>query len=314
MPETDGLLLEGTEEVRIRRNVELARHCRFGVGGPADYFVEVRSAADIREAYRFARERELACFTYSGGSNLFFDSRGFRGLVVRLIGGGWSVDEASQVINVSSGTDLPLLIRNLARLGIGGADFLGNIPGAVGGAVVGNAGCYGQNIAGMLISAEIYDIAADRMFTADPGFFEFSYRHSRLKYDPLHMVVSARLQFAEADPLETLQAVEDELQLRLAKHPHNSRCAGSFFKNISREQPAWKLITAAGLADSRVNGACLSDMHANFLVNDNDASSDDILALCRMVQLCVRDRLGIVLETEVRYVGQCGVEEISLSD
>ena len=305
--------LEGSDQVRIRSKVLLSRHCRFGVGGPADYFVEVRSAADIREAYRVARERRLPCFTYSGGSNLFFDSAGFRGLVVRLIGGGWSLDEEKCIVNVSSGTDLPLLIRSLARQSIGGADFLGNIPGAVGGAVVGNAGCYGQSIAGMLLSAEIYDIEADRMFTVQPDYFEFSYRHSRLKYDPLRMVVSARLQFQPADPHATLEAVEDELQLRLSKHPHNSRCAGSFFKNVSREQPAWKIITEAGLAGSRVNGACLSSMHANFLINADGAGSEDILALCQLVQRGVRDRLGIELETEVRYVAQLGVEEISAS-
>ncbi|MCB1185633.1 UDP-N-acetylmuramate dehydrogenase [bacterium] len=310
MPDSKSIPLAGSDEVRIRQGVELAKHCRFGVGGPADWFVEVRSAADIREAYRFARERELPCFTYSGGSNLFFDSRGFRGLVVRLIGGGWNVDPDSLVVDVSSGTDLPLLIRNLARLGIGGADFLGNIPGAVGGAVVGNAGCYGQSIDDMLISAEIYDIETDTMFTAEPDYFEFSYRHSRLKYDPLRMVVSASLQFQEADPLATLEAVEEELQLRLSKHPHDSRCAGSFFKNISREQSAWRIITDAGMADSRVGGAQLSPMHANFLVNEDAASSDDILALCRMVQRGVREKLGIEMETEVRYVGQFGIEEI----
>lgn len=305
---------KGNDEVRIRSNVLLGRHCRFGVGGPADFFVEVRSAADIREAYRFARERSLPCFTYSGGSNLFFDSAGFRGLVVRLIGGGWSVDEGNCVVNVSSGTDLPMLIRGLARQGIGGADFLGNIPGAVGGAVVGNAGCYGRNIQEMLLSAEIYDIEYDRMFTAEPDYFEFSYRHSRLKYDPLRMVVSARLQFAAADPMTTLEAVEEELQLRLAKHPHNARCAGSFFKNISREQPAWQLIAQAGLENSRVNGARLSQKHANFLINADDASSNDIIELANLVQLGVQQHVGIELETEVRYVGQLGVEEIRASE
>ncbi|MCB1218209.1 UDP-N-acetylmuramate dehydrogenase, partial [bacterium] len=306
--------ISGSAELRIRPNVELSRHCRFGVGGPADWFVEVRSAEDIREAYRFARERGLPCFTYSGGSNLFFDSSGFRGLVVRLIGGGWTLDPETHVVDVTSGTDLPLLIRNLARLGVGGADFLGNIPGAVGGAVVGNAGCYGRSIEGMLLSAEIYDIETDSMSTALPEYFEFSYRHSRLKHDPLRMVVSARLQFAPADPLATLEAVESELSHRLSKHPHDSRCAGSFFKNISREQSAWKLITEAGLAESRVGGAMLSPMHANFLVNDDAATSADILALCRLVQRGVRDRLGLVLETEVRYVGPAGIEEIRTED
>jgi UDP-N-acetylmuramate dehydrogenase len=305
---------DGSDQLRIRSNVLLSRHCRFGVGGPADYFVEVRSAADIREAYRFARERCLPCFTYSGGSNLFFNSAGYRGLVVRLIGGGWSVDEDSHVVTVSSGTDLPMLIRSLARQGIGGADFLGNIPGAVGGAVVGNAGCYGSNIADMLLSAEIYDIEADRMFTVPADYFEFSYRHSRLKYDPMRMVVSARLQFAAADPMATLEAVEEELQLRLAKHPHNSRCAGSFFKNISREQPAWRLITEAGLENSSVNGARLSQRHANFLINTGDASSNDIIELANLVQSGVRHKLGIDLETEVRYVDQLGVEEIRASE
>lgn len=295
----------------IERNVRLGAECRFGVGGPADYFARVSSATELIQALQFAREHRLDYFIYAGGSNLFFDDNGFRGLVIRMMNGGWRLDEVGASVKVSAGYDLPKLVRELGRQGWGGIEFLGNIPGSVGGAVVGNAGCYGRSITEILTAAEVYLVAEDKLITVGPEWFEFRYRHSKLKYDPNGVVVSAVLKLVRRAPEEILSEVEEELNARLGKHPHDAMCAGSFFKNPSMELPAWKVITEVGMAEAQIGDAQLSPRHANFLVNNGHATATEIIALARQVQQAVKEKLGISLEPEVRYVGERGIEEVN---
>ncbi|MDQ3023721.1 MAG: UDP-N-acetylmuramate dehydrogenase, partial [bacterium] len=294
---------------------------------------------------------------YSGGSNLFFGDAGFRGMVIRVFGGAWSVVQrelaASEYVNkerssprstgaglapsgsvdesaagdtgtvegdnpptfgpttcatVSAGYDLPLLVRELAARNLGGLEFLGNIPGSLGGAVVGNAGCYGRAVAEIFVEADVFDIEQERAFSAGPEFFEFSYRHSKLKFDPRYVVLGATLRLTPRPAAEILAEVEGELAHRLSKHPHFAACAGSFFTNPPG-YPAWKVIADAGLNGACIGGARLHDMHANFLVNEGDSAAD-VLALARHVMATVRGKLGLDLEPEVRYVGEHGIEAI----
>jgi UDP-N-acetylmuramate dehydrogenase len=327
----------------IHSAVSLAAECRFGVGGPADYFARVSGPNELGAALRFASDNALGCFVYSGGSNLFFADAGFRGLVLRIQGGSWtaavrhvmptiySTRERSSakpgqfsparlpdlpvggaevpVVEVAAGYDLPALVRELAAESLGGIEFLGNIPGSLGGAVVGNAGCYGRAIAEVLVNATVLDTAGSEVQVVGPEFFEFEYRHSRLKDDSRYLCVAATLRLTERPAVEVLQEVEGELELRLSKHPHFAACAGSFFKN-PESSPAWCSIEGAGLAEARIGGALLHPKHANFLVNDGCASAADVLALARLTRQRVLEHAGIVLEPEVRYVGEHGIEAI----
>lgn len=354
----------------------LADECRFRVGGPADWFCRAATPHDVLCALDFAQKQGLRHFVYAGGSNLFFSDAGFRGLVVRLHGGAWRIEQrllppglgsyqgrdsvvrgpleanetarpdaeqsgvrgqgsrspgehpvsdlqldprlttpdaqltAVNCVNVDAGYDLPQLVRELAALDLGGVEWLGNIPGSLGGAVVGNAGCYGRAIAEVLVEAQVLHIPTLSYQRVDPSFFEFAYRHSQLKYNDDYVLLSAVLRLTSRPAAETLGEVEAELAERRRKHPHDAACAGSFFKNPSRERPAWRVITEAGLATAEVGGARLHEKHANFLVNAGGASAADIIALAQMVRLVVRERLGLELEPEVRYIGPEGVEEI----
>jgi UDP-N-acetylmuramate dehydrogenase len=216
--------------------------------------------------------------------------------------------QLTPVVKVSSGYDLPTLVRELAEHNLGGIEFLGNIPGSVGGAVVGNAGCYGRALAEVFVEADVFDSDEMRSFTASPEFFEFSYRHSKLKFDPRYVVLSATLRLTQRASTDIIGEVEGELAQRLGKHPHFAACAGSFFKNPPG-YPAWKVIADAGLTGASVGGARLHDKHANFLVSEG-ASAADVLGLARLVMRSVREKLGLELEPEVRYVGEHGIEAI----
>lgn len=292
----------------IQKGVKLADHCRFGVGGPADFFVEVRSPEEIREAIGYARQNKLNYFIYGSGSNLFFDDRGFRGLVIRITGGEFKLLSDGLVL-VDAGYELPKLVRDLAHLGWGGLEFLGNIPGSVGGAIVGNAGCYGKSMADVLQVARVYFVSQNRMDVLKPQDFEFNYRHSKIKYDPDKIVLNVTLKTVRRPPNKVIAEIEQELGERKAKHPHTAKCAGSFFKN-PEAMPAWKAIQEASLHAFCIGGACLSDKHANFLINRGNAASKDILNLAREIQTIVKNKLNIKLEPEVRYIGEHGLEDI----
>jgi UDP-N-acetylmuramate dehydrogenase len=289
----------------------LSAHCRFHVGGPADYFARITSPEALEAALRFAHDHSLRYFVYSGGSNLFFDDNGFRGLVLKLEDGGMDVDPERRLVRVSAGYELSALVRELADQNYGGLEFLANIPGSVGGAIVGNAGCYGRAIAQVLEGAVVFDVAEGKLAGQHPEFFEFAYRHSKLKHDNRWIVVSATLKLQDREGAHVHTEVDDELALRLLKHPHTAWCAGSFFKNPSPEYPAWRAISDAGMERAQVGDARLSPLHANFLVNENAATSAQIIELVRLIQRAVKLKLQLELIPEVRYVGPEGIVELS---
>lgn len=300
--------------MEIQTNVSLAEHCRFNVGGLADQFVQVTKAPDLLEAVAYARRKGLRYFILAGGSNLFFDDTGYRGLVIKLSDGGWQLDIEKRQVTASAGYSLSRLVRELAEEQRGGLEFLANIPGSVGGAVVGNAGCYGRAIADVLVRAQVYDVEEDKQLAAAPPFFDFSYRHSKLKYTSRYVVIDASLRLDPRPQDEIMAEVEEELAVRRHKHPHDARCAGSYFKNPGRGKPAWQVITEAGLADARVGSARLSPLHANFLINEGGATSAQIIELTRLIQRGVERRTGIKLIPEVRYVSPRGVVELHPGD
>jgi len=295
-------------EIKIQKGVRLSSHCRFDVGGPADFFVEVTTAEEIRDAIRYAVSNKLNYFVYGGGSNLFFDDNGFRGLVIRISEGRFEIDNKG-VVRMDAGCLLPKLVRDLAQLGWGGLEFLANIPGSVGGAIVGNAGCYGKAIKDVLISAQVYLVGQDRIEEWKPEDFEFGYRHSKVKYDTDKIVLNVTLKTTQRLPAEITKEIEQELDDRKNKHPHTAMCAGSFFKN-PEGMSAWKIITEAGMADAIVGGAAISSKHTNFLVNNGGAASADIVKLAKTIQNQVKKTQNIDLQPEVRYVGEYGIEEI----
>ncbi|MBN2082310.1 UDP-N-acetylmuramate dehydrogenase [bacterium] len=295
----------------IQQQVSLAGQCRFGVGGHADFFALVSGTQELVTALDYARQRKLRYVVFAGGSNLFFDDAGFRGLVIRLTNGDWHLDDKTGLVTAGAGFELWTLVRELAERGRGGLEFLANIPGSVGGAVVGNAGCYGRSVSEVLEAATVYDVETGEELAVQPEFFEYDYRHSRVKNDPRFVVTSAVLRTTARERTETLSEIAQELDLRESKHPHNAKCAGSYFKNPGRERPAWQVITEAGLAGARVGDAMLSPRHANFLINAGQATSAEIIELTRTIQQGVHAHSGIALTPEVRYVGPTGFVELA---
>lgn len=202
---------------------------------------------------------------------------------------------------VEAGAMLRDVVRGLIKQGLGGFNFLANIPGSAGGAIVGNAGCYGEEIKDVLQEVEIFNVKTGKISMVKPNKLGFTYRHSKLKDHPEWVVLGAAFKLQKVDKKQALQEIAEERKLRLNKHPQTPSC-GSWFKNPSRTEPAWKFIEAAKMKGVCLGGAKISNKHANFLVNYRNAKTADVIKLSKLVQQKVKARTGVVLTEEVRII------------
>jgi UDP-N-acetylmuramate dehydrogenase len=282
----------------------------FRIGGPADYFFEARTAVDLRAAVRAARESGLPHYVMGGGFNLLFDDAGFRGLLIKLgLRGIDLLGTGDGRIRAAAGEPIGDIVEFSAARGFEGFEFLAGIPGTVGGAVFGNAGAFGRAIGDFLEEALL--LGADGAeFRVGRDFFEFGYRHSKLK--TRHDLLLEAVFGLKPGNREAIQSkISEYLALREGKHPPpETAYAGSFFKNPvgpdGTKTAAGYLLEQAGARGRRVGGAAVSACHCNFLVNENNATARDVLALAAELKARVRAHFGIDLEEEVIFLPAAG--------
>jgi UDP-N-acetylmuramate dehydrogenase len=294
---------------RAGTNVSLAPLTTFKVGGPADWFIDVHRAGELRTAVSLARESGVPVTVLGGGSNVLVSDDGVRGLVLRIHGGEVSNVDAS-TIRADAGVTINGLVRWTLIRGIGGLEAWAGTPGTVGGAIFGNAHFKGRLISELvvrvtLVSADgsIEDVPAERM--------EFGYDYSRL-HRTREVVVSGDFRVTEGEP-DALRAVAKEsLAFRKRTQPLESASAGCIFQNPDPARDAipagipasaGALVDRAGLKGAREGGARVSTTHANFIVNEGGATARDVHALIQRCKREVRDRLGVELREEIVYLG-----------
>jgi UDP-N-acetylmuramate dehydrogenase len=277
----------------------MSRHTSLHIGGPADYFVKVRSEDDLVGAVRVAREAELPTFILGGGTNLLVSDEGIRGVV---LANAWSeVNVDGRVVAATSGTPLASVAAAAARNGIVGLEWMATVPGTVGGAVHGNAGAFGSDTSSVLLDAQLLDLNAD-VWNASLDDLAYSYRTSSLQGTP-SIVLRARFHGEPGDRATAVQRIKEIANERIAKQPLAQPNTGSIFRNPPGDH-AGRLIEAAGLKGTRIGDAMVSEKHANFIVNVGAARATDVRALMRRCQAEVRERFGVELRPEVELVGE----------
>jgi len=302
---------------RLRAREPLHHHTTFRIGGPADWFFAATTADELTRALRTAREAGLPVFLLGGGSNLLVSDAGFRGLVVRNAIETLEFDGAA--VHVGAGHDLLELIYRCRDRGLAGLEFAAGIPGSVGGALYGNAGCYGRDIGSLTIECTHATPDGAAVETRPASWYRFAYRDSRLKREP-RVLLSALLQLARGDPAAIRAEIEEKLEIRRVKHPQwrIEPTAGSYFKNLppdwqmpgAKHSPGTRRVAAGQLLDEcgcrglRVGGAMVYEKHANIIVNVGHATAADVLALAAEMKRRVRERFGVELEEEVMYLGE----------
>lgn len=285
----------------LRRNERLARHTTFGVGGPADLFLTVRSADALARATNAAFEAGIPKFVLGSGSNILVADAGIRGLVLDNRARAEVPDNL--VYRVESGASFAAFARKMCRLGLDGLAWAVGIPGTIGGAVVYNAGAYGGCLADVLRRVRL-QLPGDSDQWVDASELGLVYRGSAFTRREVEgkAVLEAELELAEGDAKALLARAASYDEKRLTAQPRG-RNAGSTFKNPP-DSPAWKLIEAVGLRGMKRGEAAISDKHCNFFVNDGNATAADVAWLIAEAQRRVRDQFGVSLEREVEFVGE----------
>ncbi|MBU6398815.1 MAG: UDP-N-acetylmuramate--L-alanine ligase [Verrucomicrobia bacterium] len=284
----------------VRANEPLARRTTLRVGGPAELYVEPASEADLAAVLRFSRELPLPVFFLGRGSNLLVKDGGIRGIVICLAHRAFCRIEADgERLRCGAGAKLKAVAVEARRQGISGLEFLEGIPGSVGGALRMNAGAMGGATFDVVERVRFMNLAG-AIAERERGELEVQYRRCPLFRE--HVALGAVFKGTPA----TREAIEQRMEAcnrqRWESQPA-APSAGCIFKNPA-SIPAGRLIEELGLKGQRVGGAVVSDVHGNFIVNDRDASAQDILGLIGLIQERARSERGIELETEVEIVGE----------
>jgi UDP-N-acetylmuramate dehydrogenase len=316
---------------RARRDEPMARYTAMRVGGPADLLTVCERTDDVVKAVGLARRHNVPWRVLGGGCNVLVADRGVRGLVIVNRAAGIKFGPAAGVAWTEAGALLAVLAREAVERGLAGLEWAAGLPGAVGGAVVGNAGAFDGDVASVLRSAMV--LGPDGVVVERPNeWFEFDYRLSRIKQaggrrqeagggkqeagsrkqgaegrgqeagSEGHVVLAATFGLRPGDPELLAERAGEILEWRKTRHPSGATM-GSTFKNPPGSHAGY-LIEQAGLRETRIGGAQISELHGNFFMNTGAATAADVLALIEHARTEVRRQFGVELELEIELVGR----------
>ena len=295
-------------QARARRNEPLGKHTTSRIGGPADLFVEARSSEELAALVQRADEAQLPCLVLGSGANILISDAGVRGLVIMNRGKDvkYSITAINARVEAESGVGLVMLARDCIERGLSGLEWAIGVPGTVGGAVVGNAGAHGTEIASNLYMAKVLPRGgAAEYWTARQ--LAFSYRTSALKRYALadRPVVLNALFDLKRDHRTNLERRAADFNARRKASQPPGASIGSMFKNPPNDF-AGRLIEACGLKGTRIGGAMISDKHANFFVNMGGARATDVLDLLELARARVLREFHVQMELEIELLGEWG--------
>ena len=289
----------------VRTSVPLRDYSNFRIGGDADFFFEATSVHELVTAVLCAREMSIPLYVIGGGYNLLFDDNGFRGLIIKNAVEGISRRENSPVVDALAGTSLEDLLRFSVEQALSGLEFMAGIPGTIGGAVFGNAGAFKQSIGEFVKEGLLLDQRGEQVQVVG-DYFEFNYRHSILKKKH-ELLLKVVFELHDGNRKIIQKLIEENMETRKEKHPHHDLpCAGSYFKNPvlpdGRIVPAAQFLEKVGAKTMKVGGAAVYSGHSNFIINQENASANDVSRLARELKQRVKERFDVELEEEVIFL------------
>jgi len=283
----------------VKYNEPLKKHTTLKIGGPADYFFEPADKQDVINLILYHYEHNLPYFVLGKGSNILVGDKGIRGSVIAIRDTLSYMHIEGEYVTAGAGYNLPRLVLDVIEQGLEGIENLGGIPGTVGGAVIMNAGAYQREIFDVITRVEC--IRAGKHVHLKPEDIEFKYRYTNLT-DSVILEITLKLKKA-LDIEEIKQKRKTLLEKRNQSQPLNKPNAGSIFKNPPNDY-AGRLIEACHLKGLQIGGAMVSPKHANFLINEDNATASDMMSLIQKVKTCVFEKFNIALELEVQLIGE----------
>jgi UDP-N-acetylmuramate dehydrogenase len=299
----DALIAAAGDGAEVRFDEPMSRHTTLRIGGPVDAWIAPRTVEDLARLRAHCAAQSIANRAFGSGSNLLVKDGGIRGVALslkQLTAVERSDGPYSANVRVEAGASTGKVLSFATRGDLGGVEFLGGVPGTVGGGLIMNAGTYLGEFTNVTVEVTSVD-AAGQIVRRDHDACGFVYRNSALPAD--EVVVGAWLKLPSRPRAEIDADVRSLRDRRKAREPHGVANAGSTFKNPPNDF-AGRIIEICGLKGRRVGGAEVSPVHANWLVNTGDATAAQYLELVEIVRTAVVERFGIRLEMEVKVVGE----------
>jgi len=284
----------------VHREAPLRRHVAFRIGGPADLLVIPREARELRAAAMILFGEGLQPVILGQGSNVLIGDRGIRGVVVKVGKGLDRIEIDGARVTAEAGAGLPALALRAAKRGLSGLEFAGGIPGSVGGGVVMNAGAHGHAMDEIVDAVDVLTPSGERRL--DRGELDWAYRTTALQSFPC-IVTSVAMTLHPQDPTAVRQRLDAWLAHRGATQPIGPPSSGCIFRNPAGDH-AGRLIDVVGGKGMAIGGACISNVHANYITNRGDATATEVQALAERIRTLVAERTGITLDLEVKLLGE----------
>lgn len=317
------ILINALGRDRVKLNEPLSKHTYFKLGGPADLFFEALTSDDLLTAVQSAINFQVPYFVIGGGSNIIVADKGFRGLIIKNKTGqiqlkGFTgsankghVDLKEVIVSADSGVPANKLIRYTVDEGLQGLEEFLGLPGTVGGAVYNNSHHLGELIGDRVVEVTVIDSEGNlKKYLHDD--LKFAYDYSIL-HKTKEVILTVSFQLKRGDKTKLWEIATEAVKRRSATQPLGSPSSGCIFRNIPLAdkmrlgvptQSAGYLIDKAGLKGTRVGGAVVSDLHANFIINDGTATTQNVLDLVQVIKKSVKDKFGVTLEMEVFVIGE----------
>ena len=282
-------------EAAVKRDYALAKHTWYGIGGPADYFIQPQSQDELTEVILRCQDNGIKVRVIGFGSNLLVDDKGVRCAVVKLDSDAFTQTEFNdQCITAWAGSELSALVLTCVKRGLAGIEMLTGIPGSMGGAVRMNAGGSFGDIGSVVESVTLMDKEGNVFAKAKPEL-SFDYRFTNIT---AKFILNATLKLREDDPEQIMRTLQETWIHKKNNQPLNTRSCGCVFRNPPG-QSAGALIDRTGLKGLQMGGAKVSDKHANFIVAQKGCKSVDVMRLVDAIKERVKEQFDIELEPEI---------------
>ena len=280
-------------------NESLKKHTTYGIGGPADLMIFPKSKQDLIKVIEIINENKIQLTILGSGSNVLVSDNGIRGAVISLKNSLKKIEVDDNILYAECGTMLGKIVKHAVKNNLIGLENLNGVPGTLGGALIMNAGAWGGEISENLVHVEIMNSKSE-IQKIQKKDLNFSYRQSSFNKDDI--LLSAKFNLKKADKDIIKENFIEAQSGRKKSQPLNKRSAGSLFKN-PKNNSAGKLLDEAGLKGFSIGDAKISEKHANFFINDGDASSRDMLMLIKKAHKEVKDKFNVNLSLEVKLMG-----------
>ena len=283
----------------IKENESLKIHTTYKIGGIAKYFITPKDLNELISLIKYLRENNIKYMILGNGSNTIFSSKTYDGAIINLSNLN-KMEIKDNKIYVESGYQLIKLSIDAMNNNLSGLEFASGIPANVGGAVYMNAGAYKSDMSNLIEEVTFLDENLD-LKTLKNNELDFSYRHS-LFQEKNYIIISTVLNLEKGNKEEIKELMDNRKQRRIDSQPLDYPSAGSVFRNPSTEVFAGKLIEDLGLKGYMIGGAKISEKHANFIINYDNATGEDIKKLIELIKEKVKEKYNIDLIVEQRFV------------